>query len=153
MSWGPPEEGIHLGHLVRTFRFLLADLQGKARVSTAQEALLAPRETVQSGTSQGLQVAVQEPPQGGTAQETGPELQDWKGTGLAPLVETAQESQDQVGTHQVPREALDTAPVLQDPSGMGTDLEPPGQRCHQGSRSGQRAGPALPEPNRASRGS
>lgn len=150
-SWGQLEEGIHLDHLVHTFRFLLADHRGKAHVNMAQEVLLAQREMVQSGMSQGLRVAVQELLQGGTAQGTDLELQDWKETGLAPLVGTALESQDQVGTHQVPREGLDIAPVLQDQSETGTDPEPLGQMCHRGSHSEQRAGPALPEPNKAIR--
>lgn len=118
----------------------------------AQEVLLAQREMVQSGTSQGLQVAAQELLQGGTAQGTGLELLDWKGTAQVPLVGTALESQDQVGTHQEPREVLDIALVLRDPSETGTDPEPLGQMCHRGSRLGQKAGPALPEPNQATRG-
>lgn len=152
-SWGQLEGGIHLGHLVRTFRFLLADLPGKARVNMAQAELLAQREMVQSGMSQALQVAVQGLLQGGTAQGIDQEPQDWKETGPAPLVGIAPESQDQVGNHQVPKEVLDIAPVLLDQSETGTDPEPLGQMCRRGSHSGPRAGPALPGPNQAIRGS
>lgn len=152
-SWGQLEEGIHLGRLVHTFRFLLlAGHRGKARVNTAQEVLLAQREMVQSGMSRGLRVAVLELLQGGTAQGTGPGLRDWKGTALAPLVGTALESQDRGGNHQVPREVLGIGPVPRDPSKTGTGPEPLGQMCRLGSHPGRRAGPALLELYRAIRG-
>lgn len=152
-SWGQLEEGIHLGHLVHTFHFLLlGDLQGKAHVNMAREVLLVQREMVQLGMSPDPQGAVRALPQEGTAQGIGLGLLDWKETALVPLVETDPESQDQAGTHQVPMEVLDIALVLQDPSEMGTGQEPLGQMCHQGSHSERRAGLALLELNQATRG-
>lgn len=144
---------MHLDHLVHTSRcLLLADLQSKAHLDKVQEVLPGQREMVRLGRRRGLQVAVLELLQVGTGQGTAQGLQDWRGTALEHLVEIVLESQDQGGNHQVPREVLGTALVLQDQSGRGTAPEPLGQTFHQGSHWERRAGQALLGPNQAIRG-
>lgn len=149
-SQGQLEGGTHLDHLVRTSHcLLLADFLGKAYLDKAQAGLQALKEMVQLGKKQGLQVAVLELLQVGTAQGTAQETaqgpRGWRGTALELLAQVGivQESQDQGGTHQVLKEVRGIALVLQDQREMGTALAPLGQMIHQSSHPEQRAGWAL----------
>lgn len=152
-SWGHLEEGMHPDRLVRTSRcLLLADLRSKAHLDKVQEVLPGRREMVRSGRRRGLQVAVLELLQAGTAQGTAQGLQDWRGTALEHPVETVPESQDQGGNRQALRGVLGTGLVLRDQSERGTAPEPPGQTIHQGSHWERRAGRVPLGPNQAIRG-
>lgn len=163
-SQGQLEGGTHLDHLVRTSRcLLLADFLGKAHLDKAQGELQGQKQMVQLGKEQGLQVAVLEllqvgTAQGtargtarGTAQGTAQELQGWRGTARELLVQVdiVQVSLDQVGTHQVPMEVPGIDPVPQDQRKTGTALAPLGQMNRQRSHPEQRAGWELLGPNQA----
>lgn len=153
---GQLEGGRHLDHLVRTSHcLLLADYLGKAHLDKAQVELQGQKEMVQLGKKQGLLVAVLELLQMGTAQGTARELRGWRGTALEPLVQVdiVQESQGQQETHQVLKEVLDIALVLQDRRGMGTALAPLGQMIPQQNHPERRAGWELRGLNQAIRGS
>lgn len=145
MLRGQLEGGMLLDRLVRTSRCPLAlDLRGKAHSDKAQVELQGRRQMVLLGKGRVLQVAALELLQVGTAQETDPGLQDWRGTALELLVQDiVQVSRVQVGTHQGLKEALDIGLVLQDQREMGTALVPPVQMIHQSSQREQRAGWGL----------
>lgn len=132
-------EGRHQDHLVHTS---LLPLQKKVHWGRALQELLGQKETVQLDRGLGHQVAVLELLQVDTAQETAQGLQDWRGTDLELLVDTALESQAQGEIHQELKEVLGTALVPQDQSEMGTVLELLAQMFHQSHRE-QRAGWAL----------
>ena len=149
---GQLEGGIHQGHLVRTCRcLLLAGHLGKAHSDKARGELRGQKETVRLGKEQGLQVAVLELLQVGTAQGTARELRGRRGTApeLLVQVDIVQVSHDQGGTHQVLKELLGTALVLQDRRGTGTALAPPGLTTLRRIQSERRAGWVLRGPNRA----
>lgn len=153
---GQLEGGNHLDHLVRTCHCLpLADYLGKAHLDKAQVELQGQKEMVRLGKKQGLRVAVLELLQMGTAQGTAQELLGWRGTALEPLVQVdiVQGSQGQQETHQVLKEVLDIALVLQDRRGTGTALVPLGQMIPQQNHPERRAGWELQGLNQAIRGS
>lgn len=136
-------EGMHQDHLVHTS---LLRLQEKVHWGRAQQELLGQKETVQLDRGLGHQVAVLELLQVDTAQETAQEtaqgLQDWRGTALGLLVDTALESQAQGEIRQELKEVLGTALVPQDQSEMGAVLELLARMIHQSHRE-QRAGWVL----------
>lgn len=139
---GQLEGDMHLDHLVRTSHFLLlVDFLDKARLDKAQWELQVLKEMVQLGMVRGLQVAVLELLQVGTAQDTALGLQGWRGTALALLVQgdIVQVIQDQEETHQALKEVQDMVLGLQDQTEMGTAQEPLDQMILQ-SRPEQRAG-------------
>lgn len=138
-------EGRLQDHLVHTS---LLPLLEKVHWGRAQQELQGQKETVQLDRGLGHQVAALGLLQGDTAQETAQELQDWRGTALELLVDTAQESQAQGEILQEPKEVLGTALVPQDRSEMGTVLELLAQMIHQSHRE-QRAGWVLQELNLA----
>lgn len=146
-SQGQLEGGTHLDHLVRTSHYLLlADLLRKAYLDKAQGEHQGRRGKVLLGKERGLQVAVLELPQvgsaQGTARGTAQGLQDWKGTALALLVQVGivQVSQDQRETHQELQEALGIVLAHQDQRDMDTAPVPRVQIVHQQSQPEQRAG-------------
>lgn len=100
---------------------------------------------VQLGKRQGLQVAVLELLQVGTAQGTAQGLQDWRGTApeLPAQVDIVLVCQDQGGSRQVLKEVPGIALVLQDQSETGTAPEPLGQMIHQHSHPERKAGWVL----------
>lgn len=159
MSQGQLEGGMHLDHRVRTSHcLLLADFLGKAHLDKAQRELQGQKEMVQLGKEQGLQVAVLELLQVGTAQGTGQGtaretgqgtgqgtdqgLQGWRETALELLVQVdiVQVSLDHAGTHQALKEVLDIALVLQDQRKMGNAPAPLGQMIRRQSQPERRAG-------------
>lgn len=146
---GQLEGGMHLGRLDHTCHCLLAGHLGKAHLDKALGGLQGQKEMVQLGKEQDLQVAVLELLLVDNAQGTAQELQDWMEIDLELLVQVdiVQVSQDQGGSHQVPKEVLGIALVLQDLRGMGTAPVPLGQMIHQGNRAEQRAGWGLQELN------
>lgn len=140
---GQLEGDMHLDRLVRTSHcLLLADFLGKARLDKAQGERQVLKEMVQLGMVQGLQVAVLELLQVGTAQDTVLGLQGWRGTALELLVQgdIVQVIQDQEGTHQALKEVQDMVLELQDQTEMGTAQEPLDQMILQRSHPEQRAG-------------
>lgn len=146
-SQGQLEGGTHLDRLVRTSHcLLLDDFLGKAHLDMAQGEHQGLREMVQLGKEQGLQVAVLELLQVGTAQGTArgtaQGLQGWRGTGLELLVQVdiVQVFQDQGGTHQVLKEVPGIALALQDQRERGTAPAPLGQMIRQRSHPERRAG-------------
>lgn len=119
----------HLAHT--SHHLLLVEFLGKAHLGKDQWELLDQKEMVQLGKGLGLQVAVLELLQEGTALGTAQGLQDWTETALELLVDIVLVSQDQGGICQVLKEVLGIALVLQDQNEMGTALELLGQMIHQ----------------------